>query len=58
MDPSIDTSNPVLFLISCLQEAARCLGDFSFWGVPIWTWFIGFIFTGMVISVFWRGARG
>lgn len=53
-----DTSNPIFFLIDLMKTAAAVLNSYSFMGVPIWTWFIGFIFVGMVVSVFWRGARG
>lgn len=54
----MDTSNPIFFIIDCMRGIAATLSDYSFMDVPIWTWFIGFIFVGMVVSVFWRGARG
>lgn len=54
----MDTSNPVFFIIDCMRAVAEKLSEYSLIGVPIWTWFIGFIFVGMVVSVFWRGARG
>lgn len=55
---SLDTSNPLYFLIDCMRSIAGVLLSYDFLGVPIWTYFIGFIFIGMVISTFWRGARG
>lgn len=54
----IDTSNPIYFLIDGMKTAAAVLNSYSFLDVPIWTWFIGFVFVSMVVSVFWRGARG
>lgn len=54
----MDTNNPVLFLVDCMRSVAQVLMRYKFLDVPIWTWFIGFIFVGMVVSVFWRGARG
>lgn len=54
----MNTSNPILFLIDCMKSIANVLSSYSLMRVPIWTWFIGFIFVGMVVSVFWRGARG
>lgn len=53
-----DTSNPIYFIVDCMKYAAAVLNSYTFMNVPIWTWFIGFIFVGMVVSVFWRGARG
>lgn len=57
---TLDTSNPLYFLIDCMRSIAGVLLSYEFpgIGVPIWTFFIGFIFIGMVISTFWRGARG
>lgn len=54
----MDTSNPVLFLIDCISRVASNLAFFEFWGISILMWFFGFIVVNMVISVFWRGARG
>lgn len=54
----MDTNNSVLFIIDCMRAIAAKLSDYDLIGVPIWTWFIGFIFVGMVVSTFWRGARG
>lgn len=53
-----DYSNPILFIIDCMRAVAGVLNSYTFLNVPIWTWFIGFIFVGMAVSVFWRGARG
>ena len=53
-----DYTNPVLFLVDCMRAVAGVLNSYTFLSVPIWTWFIGFIFVGMAVSVFWRGARG
>lgn len=55
---SLDSSNPLYFLIDCMKTVAAVLTNYRFLSVPIWTYFIGFIFIGMVVSVFWRGARG
>lgn len=55
---SLDRSNPIFFLVDCMRAVAGVLNSFTILDVPIWTWFIGFIFVGMVVSVFWRGARG
>lgn len=54
----MDTSNPLFFLVDCLRSVAIVLTQYSVGGVRIWSWFIGFIVIGMVVSVFWRGARG
>lgn len=54
----MDTSNPVYFLIDCIKQAANMLTQYKFWGIDILMWFLGFIIIGMVVSVFWRGARG
>lgn len=54
----MDTSNPVFFLIDLMRNVANVLMQFQFLDISIWTWFLGFIFIGMVVSVFWRGARG
>ena len=54
----MDTSNPVYFLIDCLSNIGNVLNSYTFWDIPILMWFIGFILIGMVVSVFWRGARG
>lgn len=54
----LDKSNPVFFLIDCMRTVAGVLNTCVFLNVPLWSWFIGFIFVGMVVSVFWRGARG
>lgn len=55
---SLDTSNPLNFIIDCMKYVAAKLTAYEFLGVPIWTFFVGFIFIGMVVSTFWRGARG
>lgn len=54
----MSTSNPIFFFFDCMSKASSVLGRFSFWDVSLWSWFVGFIFVGMVVSVFWRGARG
>lgn len=54
----MNTSNPVYFLIDCMKSVVEVLLDSSFLSISIWSWFLGFIFVGMVVSVFWRGARG
>lgn len=54
----MDTSNPIYFIIDMMQTVADKLTEYRFWDIPIWTWFICFIIVGMVISIFWRGARG
>lgn len=54
----MDTSNPVFFLIDCIKKIGQTLNSYNFWGVPVIMWFVGFIIVGMVVSVFWRGARG
>ena len=55
---SLSTSNPVYFIIDCMRAVADKLTQYTFLNVPIWSWFIGFIFVSMIVSVFWRGARG
>lgn len=55
---TLDTSNALFFLISCMKYCANLLNNYRFLTVTIWNFFIGFIFVGMVVSVFWRGARG
>lgn len=48
----------VTFIIDCIGEAATTLANYQFWGVDLLMWFFGFTVIGMVVSVFWRGARG
>lgn len=50
--------NPILFLVDCVAQVAAVLSNYLFWGVDLLTWFFGFIVVGMVVSCFWRGARG
>ena len=54
----MDTSNPVFFLIDMISGTGTLLSTYSFLGVDLMMWFIGFIIVNMVVSVFWRGARG
>lgn len=54
----MDTSNPVLFLIDMITGVGTKLSTFTFLGVDLLMWFIGFIIVNMIVSVFWRGARG
>lgn len=46
------------FLVDCIGDLAAKLNEFQFAGVSILMWFLAFIVVGMVVSVFWRGARG
>lgn len=54
----MNTSNPIFFIFDALKMAAIALKQHSFWGVDLLMWFFTFIMVSMVISVFWRGARG
>lgn len=54
----MDTSNPVFFLFDCIKSAGRTLNSYTFLDVSLTHWFVAFIIVGMVVSVFWRGARG
>lgn len=54
----MDTSNPVFFIIDIIKTIALILNSHSFWGVSLLMWSFTFIMVSMVISVFWRGARG
>lgn len=53
-----DTSNPLLFVIDCIINVSLLLGSVSLWGVNLLFWSFAFIVIGMIVSVFWRGARG
>lgn len=57
---TLDTNNPVNFLIDCIKSVVSVLNSYEFFntGVSLWGIILTFIFIGMLISVFWRGARG
>lgn len=55
---NLDTSNPVYFLIDVAVSFVKILDDYYFWEVSLLAWIFGFIVLGMVVSAFWRGARG
>lgn len=52
------SSNPIYFLIEGLSLIADMLNSHVFLNIPIFVWLIGFVVISMVVSVFWRGARG
>lgn len=54
----MDVTNPLFFIVDCMKMVAVVLTNYRIFNVSIWHWFIMFIFVGMVVSVFWRGARG
>lgn len=45
-------------IIDYIHDLAAMLNNVDFWEVSLLMWFLGFIVVGMVVSVFWRGARG
>lgn len=50
--------DPIIFLIDCMKDAMVLLEEYTFLDISILAWISAFIVTNMVISVFWRGARG
>lgn len=48
----------VNFIVDCMSQAAGVLNSFDYNGVSILLWYVAFIVVNMVVSVFWRGARG
>ena len=54
----MDVSNPVFFIFDCVKMVAERLDQFEFLGISYLIWIFAFIIVGMVVSVFWRGARG
>lgn len=50
--------NPVNFLIDFMIDILEVLNSYEFSSIPILMWLFGFIIISMVISTFWRGARG
>ena len=51
-------SNAIYFIFNCIRAFYDLLNSYTFWGVSLAMWSVGFIVFGMVISIFWRGARG
>lgn len=54
----MDVNNPVFFIFDCMREIALRLDQVEFLGVSYLIWCFAFIIVGMIVSVFWRGARG
>lgn len=54
----MDTSNPLFFIIDMVKQFLMFLDSFNVAGVSFFTWIISFILFGMIVSIFWRGARG
>lgn len=45
-------------IVSWFNQIINLLNQYTFANVPLFVWFISFIILSIVISVFWRGARG
>ena len=50
--------NPVFFIFDIMKWFAAKLNEYEFWNISLLSWSLAFIMVSMVISVFWKGARG
>ena len=55
---TVDTSNPLFFIFDVMRKFLLLLDKYEVYGISLYMWIICFILVSMVISVFWRGARG
>ena len=46
------------WLVTHLTNITNLLNSFTFLDVPLWTLLLSILLVSMVISIFWRGARG
>lgn len=54
----MNTENPLFFLYDVIRAFISFLDSKQIMGLSLFMWFISFIIVSMIISVFWRGARG
>lgn len=53
-----DTSNPAYFFFDVMKRIFLVLSQYNFIGISLTSWLFGFVAVGILVSVFWKGARG
>lgn len=54
----MNTENPLFFIFDVMKQFVLLLDSYKAFGVSLYMWILSFIIVGMVVSIFWRGARG
>ena len=54
----METKNPLFFIFDMMKQFLNFLDSFTIYGISFYSWIFSFLLVGIIVSVFWKGARG